>query len=197
MGMVNSHCSFEIDYPIFAQDQTFESVHFFCCFLATLIAKENIYFQHKRYVLQKALNKSSRIMKNLKFKEKDKLFSERFHKFSNGITKLNGNLFQSKALFFRGVKPIKQKRLVQQKLLNQTSFFSLSVKKKKLSRIHDFILKQTPPRKLFFKFLRLYLKKAAQYPVNNRKSSAFLKELMNWAVFQGNDTQKKKNLPLK
>lgn len=40
LGLVNSDCSVEIDYPIFAQDQTFSSIHFFCHFLATLIAKE-------------------------------------------------------------------------------------------------------------------------------------------------------------
>ena len=53
IGLVNSHCRNEIDYPIFAQDQTFQSVYFFCHFLATLIAKEMVYIQHKRYTLQK------------------------------------------------------------------------------------------------------------------------------------------------
>ena len=57
MGLVNSHCSFEIDYPIFAQDQTPQNVYFFCHFLATLIAKEMVYLQHKRYTLKKLSNK--------------------------------------------------------------------------------------------------------------------------------------------
>ena len=54
IGLVNSQCHFEIDYPIFAQDQSFSSVHFFCHFLATLIAKEMVYSEHKRYITQRA-----------------------------------------------------------------------------------------------------------------------------------------------
>jgi ribosomal protein S2 len=54
IGLVNSDCVFEIDYPIFAQDHTLHSIYFFCNFLATLIGKETIYTQHKRYTLQKA-----------------------------------------------------------------------------------------------------------------------------------------------
>ena len=53
IGLVNSHCSVEIDYPLFAQDQTYTSVYFFCHFLAILIAKEMAYTQHKHYLLQK------------------------------------------------------------------------------------------------------------------------------------------------
>ncbi len=53
MGLVNSNCHFEIDYPIFAQDDTLPNIHFFCHFLATLIAKETVSRQHKRYTLQK------------------------------------------------------------------------------------------------------------------------------------------------
>lgn len=53
MGLVNSSTPFQVDYPIFAQEQTIQSVHFFCHFLATLIAKEMVYIQHKRYILQK------------------------------------------------------------------------------------------------------------------------------------------------
>jgi hypothetical protein len=58
IGLVNSNCLVEIDYPIFAQDQTLQSVHFFCHFLAILIAKETVFVQHKRYTLQKALQKA-------------------------------------------------------------------------------------------------------------------------------------------
>jgi len=32
MGLVNSHCTLEIDYPVFAQDQTISSVYFFVIF---------------------------------------------------------------------------------------------------------------------------------------------------------------------
>jgi len=57
IGLVNSNCNFEIEYPIFAQDQSFSSVHFFCHFLATLIAKEMVYTQHKSYTKKRSLVK--------------------------------------------------------------------------------------------------------------------------------------------
>jgi ribosomal protein S2 len=57
IGLVNSDCSFEIDYPIFAQDETLQSIYFFCHFLAVLIAKETVSIQHKRYTLQKVHKK--------------------------------------------------------------------------------------------------------------------------------------------
>jgi len=50
IGLVNSQCHFDLEYPIFAQDQNVSCVHFFCHFLATLIAKEMVYLQHKRYI---------------------------------------------------------------------------------------------------------------------------------------------------
>jgi len=67
IGLVNSSCYLEIDYPIFAQDQTFHSVHFFCHFLATLIAKEIVFIQHKRYTLQKIQNLKKPKTKKKKF----------------------------------------------------------------------------------------------------------------------------------
>ena len=93
VGMVNSHCSVEIDYPIFAQDQTIESVHFFCYFLATLIAKENLYLQHKRYILQKTLTKSPTIINDLLSEEQNTLFLKRKVKFQNMVLKVNKNGF--------------------------------------------------------------------------------------------------------
>ena len=54
LGLVNSNCSSEIEYPLFAQDQSFASVHFFCHFLATLIAKEMTFWQHKAHIKKKS-----------------------------------------------------------------------------------------------------------------------------------------------
>jgi ribosomal protein S2 len=53
IGLVNSACQLNIDYPIFAQDTSLHSVHFFCHFLATLIAKEIIQIQHKLFAARK------------------------------------------------------------------------------------------------------------------------------------------------
>jgi len=47
IGLVNSNCHLSIDYPIFAQDASIHSAHFFCHFMATLIAKEMVQIQHK------------------------------------------------------------------------------------------------------------------------------------------------------
>ena len=72
IGLVNSDCTLEIDYPIFAQDQTVENVYFFCHFLATLIAKEMVYIQHKRYTLLKHIVRKNTNHNNLLFANKKK-----------------------------------------------------------------------------------------------------------------------------
>jgi ribosomal protein S2 len=54
IGLVNSGCQLSIDYPIFAQDTSIHSVHFFCHFLATLIAKEMVQIQHKLFTARKS-----------------------------------------------------------------------------------------------------------------------------------------------
>ena len=66
IGLVNSHCRFEIEYPIFAQDQNFSSVHFFCYFLATLIAKETVYTQHKRHAKNRPLRTKQNHLRKVK-----------------------------------------------------------------------------------------------------------------------------------
>jgi len=53
MGLVNSACQLDIDYPIFAQDTSIHTVHFFCHFVAALIAKEMIQIQHKLFASRK------------------------------------------------------------------------------------------------------------------------------------------------
>ena len=76
LGLVNSHCTFEIDYPIFAQDQSFSSVYFFCSFLSTLIAKEMAYSQHKHYTLQKIRSQKKTKTTFLRANENKKPFAE-------------------------------------------------------------------------------------------------------------------------
>jgi len=62
IGLVNSNCPIEIEYPIFAQDQTSQSIHFFCQFLAILIVKETLFFQHKRHIMQKIKKKGGDLL---------------------------------------------------------------------------------------------------------------------------------------
>jgi Ribosomal protein S2 len=56
IGLVNSQCPLDIPYPIFANDQSIYSIHFFCHFLAALIAKEMVKTKHKLYTLPKNIN---------------------------------------------------------------------------------------------------------------------------------------------
>jgi ribosomal protein S2 len=47
IGLVNSNCQNLIAYPIFANDQSVYSIHFFCHFLSSLITKEIVKTKHK------------------------------------------------------------------------------------------------------------------------------------------------------
>lgn len=47
LGLVNSDCQNSIAYPIFANDQSVYSIHFFCHFLGSLITKEIVKTKHK------------------------------------------------------------------------------------------------------------------------------------------------------
>jgi hypothetical protein len=165
MGMVNSHCNVEIDYPIFAQDQTLQSVHFFCCFLATLIAKEHVYFQHKRYILQQSLLKSP---KNLKpgSSTYSNFFLKRLIKFQNKVIRVSQyRFYNDKALFFRALKPMRKKKMIQKKFFKELYFSPSHVNKKNdskksfrerfffsLTRKHKMILKKKF-KKWYFYFL--------------------------------------------
>ena len=109
MGLVNSSTPFEIDYPIFAQEQTIQSVHFFCHFLATLIAKEIVYIQHKRYILQKKKRK-------LKSKIALRSANKKMYKPEQGhlmpSKRLNKRLIRRNSVFFRIVRPINNRKVV-------------------------------------------------------------------------------------
>ena len=53
LGLINSDCNNEIAYPIFANDHSIYSIHFFCHFLSSLITKEIIKNKHKLYIAPK------------------------------------------------------------------------------------------------------------------------------------------------
>ncbi len=100
IGLVNSDCTFEIDYPIFAQDHTLHSIYFFCNFLATLIGKEIVYIQHKRYTLQKTKKQTN--TRHIMFTNKNRVLKR-------------GNLREQrktddKDFFFQTILPITQQR---------------------------------------------------------------------------------------
>ena len=119
IGLVNSHCKIEIDYPIFAQDQTDQSIYFFCHFLAGLIAKEMVYFQHKQFTRQ---NQKSRVSetgvpkrlpihkKRWTQKAKKKPQHPGAKKGSKGSAPRRKN---NKTFFFENVKPIQKEKADQ------------------------------------------------------------------------------------
>ena len=105
IGLVNSHCHTEIDYPIFAQDQTLQSIHFFCHFLAVLIAKESFFLEHKRYTLQKAFSKKI-FNQREKIKESQKGFSKNKKIFLDKIlVPQKKKEFSNRIFFFKIIKP--------------------------------------------------------------------------------------------
>jgi ribosomal protein S2 len=53
LGLVNSNCNTEIAYPIFANDFSVYSIHFFCHFISSLITKEIVKNKHKLYIATK------------------------------------------------------------------------------------------------------------------------------------------------
>ena len=56
LGLVSSNCQNEISYPIFANDLSIYSIHFFCHFLSVLITKEVVKNKHKFHLNPKREN---------------------------------------------------------------------------------------------------------------------------------------------
>lgn len=108
IGLVNSHCALEIDYPIFAQDQTYASVYFFCHFLATLISKEMAYTQHKHYITQrKSISKKKSHLFALKSKKTPNL------SFLQTLEQQKKTIFLKRFFFLNAFVPAKKKSLTR------------------------------------------------------------------------------------
>jgi len=120
IGLVNSSSDVEIDYPIFAQDQNLHAIHFFCHFLAALIAKEVIYLEHKRYTLQKRCTTEQ-------LQDKQKLKRRKKNKLSHKLlTKSDKNFFfDHLKWYYRGLVREKMKRSFEQKLFLKRFDFRL------------------------------------------------------------------------
>ena len=144
IGLINSNCSVEIDYPIFAQDQTPQSVHFFCHFLAILIAKETVFLQHKRYTLQKVLhkiNEFSQTQNNMvsKFKKQPFFKQKKIFTLNKGFRLQKIKATWKKPFFFNVVKHWQQK-------FSRRYFLSLN-----LQKYHPLFSKTKPYRKNHWK----------------------------------------------
>lgn len=53
LGIINSNCYTNIAYPVFSNDLSIYSIHFFCHFVSSLITKEIIKNKHKIYNVSK------------------------------------------------------------------------------------------------------------------------------------------------
>lgn len=98
LGIVSSNCKNEIAYPIFANDFSIYSVHFFCHFLSSLITKEIVKNKHKLYLSPKKTN-------SLQFPQAVKEifnFNTRILKFScfNKNKKVTENKYSFKGRYF-------------------------------------------------------------------------------------------------
>jgi len=146
IGLVNSHCTFEIDYPIFAQDQTISSVYFFCNFLSTLVAKEMAYSQHKHYVLQKIPSQGKKknrtfqqIVKHLKWKKNVNKLTFFFTSILPAKIKARNQYFSNKLRVISSswkniIPPQKKKKDLIWKKKPATAYFSLYIKNKNKNR---------------------------------------------------------------
>lgn len=154
LGIVSSNCNNEIAYPIFANDLSVYSIHFFCHFLSALITKEIVKNKHKFYIAPKKTISVSfpQAIKDIV------AFNSRVSKFKSWKKKINtGNKYSFKGRYFLEnlVKPkIKIKKKIK---FTKTPHFRNKPKKilispKKLILIED--QKRLEKKKIFY-----YLKK--------------------------------------
>jgi len=119
LGLVSSDCNNEIAYPIFANDLSIYSIHFFCHFLSSLITKEIVKNKQKLYI---ATKKTTGIQFPQAIKEIFS-FNARVSKYKSGKKKIStGTKYSFKGRYFLEnlVKPkikIKKKFKVCKKTL--------------------------------------------------------------------------------
>ena len=133
LGIVNSNCQSEIAYPIFANDFSIYSIHFFCHFLSSLITKEIVKSKHKLHILPKKTIRIqfARALKKI-FHFNTRVFKFKYLK-KNKQTDLQ-YIFKGRYFFENLVKPkIKLRKMFQRK--NQISW------KKKIQKSFDFAKK--------------------------------------------------------
>jgi ribosomal protein S2 len=170
IGLVNSDCSFEIDYPIFAQDETLQSIYFFCHFLAVLIAKETVSIQHKRYTLQKVHKKKDlKEIEHASFlsaKDESVFWQKQKLKFQQSTTFQQIKEPWKKPFFFKVVRP-------WQKKFSGRYFFATDLHKyyPSFSKRYRFS-KQKYKRPLYYRSIATYLKAVKHITTHKPKAEA-------------------------
>jgi ribosomal protein S2 len=169
IGLVNSSSGIEIDYPIFAQDQNLHAIHFFCHFLATLITKEVIYVEHKRYTVQKRHTVEQ-------LKHKQKLSRRRKNKLSYNLLARSDKFFFFDHLkwYYRGLTREKVKKSFEQRLfLKRLDFRVFSKMWHKKLKMRQFFRHQA--NYINYMGLKYFVKKSSLYFKKNVWRSRVIK----------------------
>lgn len=162
LGLVNSNCNVEIAYPIFANDLSLYSVHFFCHFLSTLILKEFVKHKHK-------IATSRKNIRSLQFNQAVKDIS-RYNK-RNFLEKT----FTIKTDLKNSLRKNYEKKIqnlnadIQKNYPHETQNLKAAVRrdyKKKVSNVRAFVLK-------YFR-TKAYKKSVGKIPTYNFKGKYYI-----------------------
>ena len=194
LGLVNSHCAFEIDYPIFAQDQSFSSVYFFCYFLSTLIAKEMAYSQHKHYTLQ---NIRLQIKKKSHFfvPKQSKKSLQKVASFQELVTQQKIKDFLKDSFFFRNIVPAKRK--ISRRHVSFKALFNVKLKIykfafiKNIQQIHR-ILRWKP---YIFEWTRVFWKIIHYFGKRRRLDFFWRYQFKEISALHAQRLEKRKQIP--
>lgn len=137
LGLVNSHCNVEIAYPIFANDLSLYSVHFFCHFLSTLILKEFVKHKHKIYTSRKNI-RSLQFTQAIKdvFRFNKRNFSEKLFTVKTDLRKSLKKNYERKIKILN----VDSQKSYQSEIQN-LKFAARKNYKKKISTVKEFVLK--------------------------------------------------------
>lgn len=162
LGLVNSHCHLEIAYPIFANDLSLYSVHFFCHFLSTLILKEFVKQKHKVHASRKNIRnlQFAQAVKDI-FRFNKRNFSEKFFAIKNRLK------ISSKETYKKKIQNLNLETSANspQKVQRLRSLVGKNYKKK-VSLLKGFVLK-------YFR-TKAFLKKNSQFGKYNFKGKYYI-----------------------
>ena len=186
LGLLNSNCHVEIAYPIFANDVSIFSVHFFCHFLSSLIKKEVLKNKHKLYLTpkRKVSLSLSQFQKEIHLFNK-KILKLQFFRKKKKKSKKKEYVFQGRYFLENLIKPqIKIKKELRYVMKKSFLYKMRKLRKKKKHKIFRAWKKKYKKKKLRIlpkkyqeKELRIFLKKYKKKELRNPPKNYKEKEL--------------------
>jgi hypothetical protein len=163
LGLVNSHCEIEIAYPVFANDFSWYSIHFFCHFVSSLILKEFNKFNFKIYTRKKKIRISQFVQtKKDIFRFHNRIFGIKAHQkdYETSVKEIKKYSFKGKFFLNHFLKPRRNIRRNFQKKKFQPYFSKITaiIKKMKIVSAKKLISIENRKR-LKKKKINFYLKK--------------------------------------